>query len=109
MRRSDEEVFDEIFFLGARPDAALSTARLMAVDIHRSALDVTRVTDGDQHVGVGDQVFQLDFVDLVHDLRAPVVAVFFLHFFQLAGDHGLQFFLAGQNFFQVGDALADGL
>src|ERR1051325_10208383 len=102
-------MLDEVFFLGARADAALSAAGLMAVDIHRRAFDVARVADGNQHFGIGDQVFELDFVDLVYDLRAPVVAVFLLYFFQLADDHGLQLFLAGQDFFQLGDAVADGL
>src|SRR5438876_2473465 len=66
------------------------------------------MADGDQHLRVGDQVFELDFIDLVHDLRAPVVAIVLLDFLQFADDYGLQLFLAGENFFQLGDALADG-
>ena len=63
---------------------------------------------GDEHVGVGDQVFELDFVDLVHDLRAPVVAVLLLYFLQLARDHVLEFFLTCQNLFEFDNFLANG-
>src|SRR5216684_996300 len=67
------------------------------------------MADGDQHVGVCDQVFELDLVDLVDDLRAAIVAVRLLHFLELAGDDLLQLFVAGEDFFQLGDVLADGL
>src|SRR6266567_4276871 len=109
MRGSDEQILDEIFFLRLRADSALAAARLMPVRVRRRALDVSGVADGDQHLRVGDQVFELDLVDLVHDLRAPVIAEVLLNFLQLADDHGLQLLLARQNFFQLGDALADGL
>src|SRR6266478_1957199 len=66
------------------------------------------MADGDEHVGVGDEIFELDFVDFVHDLRAAVVAVSFLHFLELAGDDLFQFFVARENFFQLGDVFADG-
>ena len=45
---------------------------------------------------------------LVDDLRAALVAVGFVDFAQLGGDDLLQFLLAGENFFQLGDQLADG-
>ena len=67
----------------------------MPVGIRCRALDITRMADGDQHLRVGDQVFELDFIDLVHDLRAPVVAIVLLDFLQFADDYGLQLFLAG--------------
>src|SRR6266851_4484767 len=81
----------------------------MPVCIRRRALDVPRVADGDQHLRVGDQVFQLDFIDLVDDLRAAIVPVRFVHFAQLADDDLLEFFVAGENFLQLGDEFADGL
>src|SRR4029077_2978675 len=87
---------------------ALSSTRLVPIRIRGGALDVTRMADRDQHLGIGDQVFQLDFVDLVHDLRSPIVAVGFLHFLQLAGDDLLQLFVAGKNFFQLRNVVADG-
>ena len=68
-------MLDEIFFARSRADAAFAAARLMAVDVNRSALDVAGVADGDGHLFVFDQVFELDFFDAVDDLRAAVVAV----------------------------------
>src|SRR4029077_5569004 len=66
------------------------------------------MADSDEHVGIGDEVLELDFVDFVDDLRAAVVAVSLLHFLKLAGDHLLQLFVAGEDFFQLSDVLADG-
>ena len=100
-------MLDEILFARFRADAALAAARLVAIDVHRRALDVARMADGDGHVHVGDQVFDLDLLDGVDDLRAPVVAVIFLDFAQLADDHLLQLLFAGQNFLQLGDQRAD--
>src|SRR6266852_5204349 len=80
----------------------------MAVGVSSGALDVAGMADSDQHVGVGDQIFELDFVDLVDDLRASIVAVRLLHFLELAGDDLLQLFVGGEDFFQLGDVLADG-
>ena len=102
-------MLDEIFFLGARADAALAAARLMTIGVRRRALDITGVAYGDQHLRVGDQVFELDLVDLIDNLRAPIVAVSFLDFVQLCGDNRLEFFLAGENFPQLRDLLADRL
>ena len=82
-------MLDEIFFARFRADAALAAARLVAVGVHRRALDVAGVADGDGHFLVGDQVFELDFLDAVDDLRAALVAVGFLDFAQLRDDHAL--------------------
>src|SRR6266478_151241 len=81
----------------------------MAVGVSSGALDVAGMADSDQHVGVGDQIFKLDFVDLVDDLRASIVAVRLLHFLELAGDDLLQLFVGGEDLFQLGDVLADGI
>ena len=81
-------MLDEIFFLGFGADAALAAARLVAIGLRGGALDVAGMAHGDEHVGVGDQIFQFDFVDLVHNLRAPIVAVGFVNFLELAGDDG---------------------
>ncbi len=62
-------MLDEIFFARPGADAALAAARLVAIDVDRRALDVARVADGDGHFLVFDQVFELDFLDAVDDLR----------------------------------------
>ena len=75
----------------------------MAVHVHRSALDIARVADGNGHVHVGDQVFELDLLDAFDDLGAARVGVIFLDFAQLLGDHDLQLFLAPEDFLQLRD------
>ncbi len=97
VRRGDEQILDEVFLARLRADAALAAARLVAVHVHRRALDVARVADGDGHVHVGDQVFELDLLDAFDDLGAPRVGVVFLDFAQLRDDHGLQFLFARQD------------
>ena len=77
VRRGGEEMLDEIVFARFGADAALAAARLMAVDVNRSALDVAGVADGDGHFFVFDQVFELDLFDAIDDLRAAVVAIGF--------------------------------
>src|SRR5580704_9783791 len=109
MRRGNKEMLDEVLFLGLGADAALAAARLVAVDVGGRALDVARVADGDELVGIGDEIFKLDFVDLVHDLRAAVVAVSLVDFAQFAGDDLLELFVARQDFAQLGDQVANGL
>ena len=109
MRRSNEHVLDEIFFLGASTDAPLAAARLVPVRFRRGALDVPRVADGDQHLRVSDQILEFDFIDLVDDLRPAVIAVRLLHFLEFAGNDLLEFLLAREDLFQFSDQLADGL
>ena len=103
VRRSHKEMLDEVLFARLRSDPSLAAARLMAVNIHRSPLDVTRVAHGNRHFLVFDQVFDLDFVDAIDDLRSPVVGVIFQDFLQFRDDHRAQFLFAGQNFLQLGD------
>src|SRR5467141_1051869 len=81
----------------------------MPVRIRRRALDIPRVADGNQHLRVGDQVFELDLVDLVDDLRAAIVSIRFVHFAQLADDDLLEFLVACQNLAQFGDQFTNGL
>ena len=107
VRRGDEQILDEIFLARFRADAALAAARLVAVHIHRRALDVARVADGDGHVHVGDQVFQLDLLDALDDLGATRIGVGFLDLAQLRDDHGLQLLFARQDLLQLGDQRAD--
>src|SRR5467141_5115729 len=102
-------MLNEIFFLRLRADAPLAAARLVPVGIRRRALDVPRVADGNQHLRVGDQVFELDLIDLVDDLRAAIVSVGFVHFAQLADDDLLEFLVACQNLAQLGDQFTNGL
>src|SRR5712664_4458588 len=102
-------MLDEIFFFRPGADAPLAAARLMPVRIRRCALDVARVADGNKHLRVSNQVFQLDLIDLVHDLSAAIVSVCFVHFAKLGDDDLLEFLVACQNLAQLGDQFANGL
>src|SRR5260370_761988 len=46
------------------------------------------MADGDQHVGVGDEGFELDFRNFVHDFPAAIVALRLLHFVGLGAAGG---------------------
>src|ERR1700720_3184207 len=100
-------MLDEIVFARLGADAAFAAARLVAVDVHRSTLDIPGVADGDSHFFVFDQIFEFDLFDAIDDLRAAVVAVGFHHFAKLGHDDGFQFFLAAEDFAQLGDAIAN--
>src|SRR5215469_1571682 len=100
-------MLDEVLFAGARADAALAAARLVTVDVNRSALYVAGVADGDSHFLVFNQIFELDFLDAVDYLGAAVVAIGFHHFAQLGDDDAAKLFVAGQDFVQFLDTLAD--
>src|ERR1700730_5817419 len=102
-------MLDEIFFLSTGTDTAFAAASLMAIRVGGGALDITGAADGDQHVGEGDYMFELDLLALVDDLRAAVVPVSFVDFPQLGSNVLLQLFFAAENFFQLGDVLANGL
>src|SRR5438128_8150774 len=101
-------MFDEIFFLRFRADSSFTAPRLMTIGVRRRAFDIPGVAHGDEHVRVGDQVFELDFVDLVHNLRAAIVAIRFVNFFQLRSDDGFQLAFAGEDFLQLDDQVANG-
>ena len=106
VRGGHEEMLDEIVVARLRADAALAAARLVTIGFHRSALDVAGMADGDGHFLVFDQVFELDFLDAVNDLRAALVAIGFQDFAQLGDDHGFQLLFAVQDFFEFLNALA---
>ena len=103
MGGSDEEMLDEILFARARANASFAAAGLMAIHVHGGALDVAGMADGDGHIGIGNQVLDLDFLHRVHDLRAAAIAERFLNVPQLGDDHLLQFLFAAENFPEIGD------
>ncbi len=87
-----------------RPCAA---AALRAVGGDGRALQVAGVRDGDRHLLVDDQVFELDFGGLIHDLGAALVAELLFDLFQFLDDHPAQLLLRSENGFVLGDALAN--
>ena len=75
VRRRDEEVLDDVFFLRLHADAALAAAALRAVERQRRALDVAAARHGDDHVLVDDEVLDRDLGRVGDDLGAARVAV----------------------------------
>src|SRR5579875_4004423 len=108
--RAHEEPLDEILAARAGADAPAAAAFLLAVDGDGRALDIAGVSEGDRHRLFLDEIFELNLIDLILQLRAPrilVAAVLLAHFLQLVGDHAAQLLVAGQNRFEFGDAGAD--
>ena len=60
-------MLDEIFVARLHAGAARAAAALHCVGGDRRALQVAGMADGDRHLLVGDQVFQLDFGGFVFD------------------------------------------
>ncbi len=103
VRRSDEQMLDEVLVLGHRAESAFAAAALALISGDRRALDVTALGDGDRHVFVGDQVFDRELGAFVDDLSAARVAKLLLDLFQFVADHPPQRALVRQNLFQLGD------
>ena len=61
----------------------------------------------DRYLLVGDQVFKRDLGGFILNDGAALVAVFFLHLFQLFDDDAAELLLRGQNGFVLGDAVAN--
>ncbi len=78
VRRGDEQMLDEVFFLDIDALHAAAAAILFAVGGGREALDVALMADGDDHVLFGDEVFDGDFFLGIDDLGAALVAVLVL-------------------------------
>ncbi len=86
VRRIHQEVFDEILVSRSHADAALAAARLAAIGIHRRALQISAVRDGNGDVFDRNQVFEQNLARVLHDLGAALVSVFFLDFLQFFDD-----------------------
>ena len=75
VRAGDEEVLDLVFFLEVHAGHAHAAALLLAVGGDRQSLDVARLGDGDDHLLLGDEVFDVEVALVGHDLGAAVVVV----------------------------------
>ncbi len=92
---------------GLHAHAAGAAAALLAIDGDGRALEVALVGDGDGHLLVGDEVFKLDFGGLVDDGGAAGVAVAVANVFQLLDDDFAELLVGGEDFFVLGNSLAD--
>ncbi|SPU80184.1 Uncharacterised protein [Brucella suis] len=61
MRVGHEQAGHKIFFLGGHAGTALAAAALRTIGRERYALDIACMTDGDDHILAGNQVFVVHF------------------------------------------------
>ena len=107
VRRCDEEMLDVVVVLHVHPHHADPAAALLAIRRHRQALDVAGARDRDDHVLLGDHVFELERVLANHDLGAALVgaAVPLLHLEQLLTNERVDPGGISEDGSQLGDAL----
>ena len=103
MRGRDEHVLDEVFFAGRGSYDAFAPAALRAVLLHRAALDVTGVGDGDDDVFFDDQVRVRRVAAVRQDFRTPGVAEPVAHVDQFLSDDPVDLARAGQDALQFRD------
>ena len=106
-RVRDEELVDEVLVLDGRRHLALAAAPLGLVVGDRLRLRVARMRQRDDEVLALDQVLDRDVGLVGDDLRAPRVAVGFLHRRELAADHREQPVRAREDFAEVADQLEE--
>ena len=81
--RADEQSLDEILVLETLSTQPTPAATLLAIRRDRSAFDVARVGDGDDHVLFGDQIFDGELTLVARDFRAALVTELFRGFLEL--------------------------
>ena len=100
----DEEVLDLVLFFEVHAGDADAAALLLAVGGDRQALDVAGLGDGDHHLLLGDEVFDVDVALVGHDLGAAVVVVEALDLAQLALDDAVDGVFVAEQLAQLLDA-----
>ncbi len=103
MHRRDEEIFDKVFLFGRCADLAFAAAPLCPVQADGISFDVAIVGDRHRHVFIDDHVLDGDIFGPVDNLRAPLIAVFFLDLPQFLDDDFVNFFFVGENRAQFSD------
>ena len=101
----DEEVADDVGFLGPHAAHADAAAPLAAVGIERDALDVVVQGEGDDDVLLGDEVFDVHLTRIKGDFCAAFVAVFVTHFDELVFDDGKHLRAVGEDALELLDQL----
>ena len=100
----DEDVFDKVVVLHLGGIHATPTAFLVAVAVHRHALDVAGMADGDDHVFFGDEVFHVDVVLAKRDFGAAFVTKFGSDFVHFVADDFHHLVFIGKDGFVFGNA-----
>src|SRR5258708_19910121 len=80
MRRSDEQMLDEVATLGGSAEPALATSSLPLIGRDGCSLDVAAVGHGDGDILVGNQILDGKLDPFIDNLRSPALPKIFLHF-----------------------------
>ena len=80
-----------ILFLQGCPRDAATAAFLRAIGGVGDPLDVAAVTDGHDHLLLGDQVLDIEIAGERHDFTATIIAEAVAHVFELFHDQPVEF------------------
>ena len=99
-------MLDKIFVARRTAFYADTAAILRAVLGQRRPFDIAHMRNGNHHFVVGVKIFRIELLGAQHDLRATLVAVFFLDLDHLVADDPHLQRYAFKHLFIVGDPLA---
>ena len=102
MSRRHQNLFDEIFFLGAHAGHADAAAFLPLVSVQVDSFDVAAVRERDNNIVVVNQVFRLERRKLFADnFRAPFVVEFFFDGGKFVFDNLQNFLFVAEDFVKL--------
>ena len=105
VHRGGIDILGEVGIAGLGSLAAHTATALLAELAQGGTLHIAHVTDGDDHGVIGIEVFGIELLAGVLDLRAALVAVFLLHLEQFVLHHLLAEFGVVENLLQIVDEL----
>ena len=95
----------EVLLTGVSSLGAYSTASLLTELLQRRTLDITEMTDRDDHRIVRIEVLGIELMLVGDDLCAALVTIFLLHLKEVVLHHFLAKFGIVENLLQISDAL----
>ena len=103
MRRADEHSFDKVFVFGTVSRNAHTTTVLRLIFCDGQALDISTVSERDNHLLNGDKIGVFDIAQIDFDLRFAVCRIFALDFEKVGLYYVEYSALVCQNVFKVGN------
>ena len=100
-----EHRLDDVLLPAGQTLDALAASALLLVFIHRYALDIAHVGEGEYALLLGDKILDIHFAVNVGYLCAALVAVFIPDGGQFVLEHALEHLFAGEQLSEVGYAL----
>src|SRR6266550_192317 len=100
-------MLDKIGAFRSSAKSSLAAAALARIGRDGRTLDVAAIRDCNRYVLVGNQIFNRKFNAFVNDFRAPLIAKFLLHLFELVPDNAAKRGLVRKNLFELRNLLDD--